>query len=200
MKRSDYFFLIFIALLLCIFFAASRVLAQASYNTVSPDGVTLSTSNGDGVVFTWTTNDESQAWLSIVSWDESFLYSEQIFDYTCVDGECSYFYDAELVNMDYEWNICDGSGGNCALQKMFTVVNAPPVNTFPIDAIVAVCAFTILLWWIPKSEVRLLPALCAFIFQPYWVEAAFVAFVTSLVLGTFLFLVDLADGLSEEKR
>jgi hypothetical protein len=199
MKRSDYIFLIFIALLLFIFFAASGVFAQGSIVAVSPLGDTLSTSNGDGVVYSWTGDIQSSYWLYVEGGD--FQWGATLTDSICDgSGNCSWFDDVFLEDGFYSWTICYDDTASVCDGSVFTVVNAPTASTFPIDAVVAVCAFTILLWWIPKSEVRLLPALCAFIFQPYWVEAAFVAFVTSLVLGTFLFLADLADGLSEEKR
>lgn len=51
-------------------------------------------------------------------------------------------------------------------------------------------SFTILLWWIPKPEVRASPLLSALIFGPYWVEAAFVAYVTALFYGTLFVIVD----------
>lgn len=68
----------------------------------------------------------------------------------------------------------------------------------PIDAVVSVSAFTVLLWWVPKSEVRALPVLCALVFAPYWVEAAFIAYVTVLFFGTLLMLVDAWNVFSEK--
>lgn len=63
----------------------------------------------------------------------------------------------------------------------------------------AVCGFTILLWWIPKPEIRALPIVCALVFQPYWFEAAWVAYCTALILGTLVFLIDAGGSLSEDR-
>jgi hypothetical protein len=68
------------------------------------------------------------------------------------------------------------------------------------EAVVTVCGFTIMLWWIPKPEIRALPAACAWIFAPYYVEAAFIAYVTALMLGTLYMLIDMSGVFSEDKR
>jgi len=77
----------------------------------------------------------------------------------------------------------------------------PPIlgaNTFSIEAVVAVASFTCLLWWIPKAEVRALPAICALVFAPYWLEGAFVAYVACLFYG-FLFTIVEGTGMFEDR-
>ncbi|WKZ47546.1 MAG: hypothetical protein QY306_17170 [Anaerolineales bacterium] len=73
------------------------------------------------------------------------------------------------------------------------------VHTLPLDAVVTVCGFTCLLWWIPKAEIRALPILCAWTFAPYWVEASWYAYVTALMLGTLFMLID-AMGVFRDTR
>lgn len=69
--------------------------------------------------------------------------------------------------------------------------------TLPLDAVVTVVGFTCLLWWIPKPEVRALPALCAWIFAPYWVEASYYAYVACLMFGTLFTLMDAVGVFSD---
>ena len=64
------------------------------------------------------------------------------------------------------------------------------IFTIPLEAVVTVAGFTCLLWWVPKTELRALPALSALIFAPYWVEAALYAYVTVLMFGTLFTLLE----------
>lgn len=47
-----------------------------------------------------------------------------------------------------------------------------------------------ILWFIPKPGIQILPAVSAFVFAPYWVEAAYVSMVVILFLGTVQLLIE----------
>ena len=71
-------------------------------------------------------------------------------------------------------------------------------TVFPLQAVVDVVCFSILLWWVPKQVVMLFPIMAAWVFAPFWVEAAFASYIASLMFGVLLTLVDMTGVFSEK--
>lgn len=65
--------------------------------------------------------------------------------------------------------------------------------------------WTILLWWVPKTEVRALPAVCALLLSAYGftspdvVSAAFVGFVVALMGGTIWTIIEGTGAFQDPK-
>jgi len=156
-----------------------------------------------GVVTNW---DYSFVWedvggisqYTIHFWDDNSLFDIYVTldsSSVCDLGTCSYlmFQPTDTLpsygNYHYDiiWDL-----GNYG-QTDFTFQE---VSMFPLEGVVAVCGFTILLWWIPRPEIRMLPLACALLFQPYWLEAAFSAYCTALLLGTWVFMIDAVGAFS----
>jgi len=71
--------------------------------------------------------------------------------------------------------------------------------TFPLDAVVSVVGFCWLLWWLP-SPFPLLPILAAVCFPLYPEDAAFTAYIVSLLMGSLSHAFTLAANWREVRQ